>query len=749
MLVEYGKDRELLQSFLQNFTEDDGKAKYMEVLQEIANREQTVLAIDLEDLQQEGQTDLVEKITTNALRYVRLIGEAADRLMPAATRTDLPEDVFDVLQRQRERALEIRQQEAEQAGQAPDVDQQQNLPPELTRRYQVTLIPCSQDDSKQRHMRMRAVSALHVGHLVTIKGIVTHVTDVKPLIKVATYLDEDSGVEVYQEVTGREFQPLEPSKLPEQLAQQHAGRKPRLALQARGSKFQRFQEVRIQELSCEVPQGTTPRSVSVQLRGDLTRRVKPGDAITLTGVFLPEPFTGYRAIKAGLITSTFIEAMHITHDKQSYTATSLTKEQIAEAHEIRAGPAPYERLAASLAPEIFGHEDVKKALLLLMVGGVTRQLPDGMRLRGDIHVCLMGDPGVAKSQLIKHVAHISPRAVYTTGKGSSGVGLTAAVTRDPNTSEMVLEGGALVLADKGICCIDEFDKMEDSDRTAIHEVMEQQTVSIAKAGITTTLNTRTTLLAAANPAWGRYDRRRSPAENINLPPALLSRFDLMWLILDKVEAESDRNLADHVMRVHAEGVVPNTLGTHELLTPDQIRAYIGYVKTLDPYIPESLTGFIASNYAAKRAMDKTAEHSYTTARTLLSILRLAQALARLAFREVVDQGDVIEALRLMECSKLSLHEEGDERQTQDTMSAIYSKIRDALLRSPSGLSWTDIRQHTSSFEVGQVRDTLETYDRLQVWSLDRADPSEPCINPLGQTEVQGPQDQPQQMMVGA
>jgi DNA replication licensing factor MCM7 len=279
--------------------------------------------------------------------------------------------------------------------------------------------------------------------------------------------------------------------------------------------------------------------MTVYLIENQTRKVNPGEIVTISGIFLPLPYTGFKALRAGLLTDTYLEAHSVAQHKKQYVDMVVTDEVTSQIEQLVNSPKVYSRLAASIAPEIYGHEDVKKALLLMLVGASHKETADGLKVRGDLNICLMGDPGVAKSQLLKHITKIAPRAIYTTGRGSSGVGLTASVTRDNVTDEMVLEGGALVLADNGIACIDEFDKMDESDRTAIHEVMEQQTISISKAGITTTLNARTSILAAANPQYGRYNPRMKPTDNINLPAALLSRFDLLFLLLDKPSAESD------------------------------------------------------------------------------------------------------------------------------------------------------------------------------------------------------------------
>ncbi|CAH1245044.1 DNA replication licensing factor mcm7-like [Branchiostoma lanceolatum] len=709
---DYAAEKEKIKQFIAEFYTSGDKGgkdfKYAQQMVKIAHREQVALTIDIEDVA-EVDPDLAEAMVENTRRYIHLFADAVYDMLPDYKQREVEtKDALDVYIQHR---LLMEQQHR---GGAEPRDPRNQFPPELMRRFEIYF----KAPGQQKPLAIRQVKAENVGKLVLVRGIVTRCTEVKPMMAVATYTCDRCGAETYQPINSPTFMPLQMCQSQDCVTNKSGGR---LYLQTRGSKFVKFQEIKIQEHSDQVPVGNIPRSMTIFARGEITRLAQPGDHVQVTGVFLPMLRTGFRQVTQGLLSETFLEAHKMTKmnktEDDELGAEELSEDEIKQIAEDDF----YEKLASSIAPEIYGHEDVKKALLLLLVGGVDRA-PKGMKIRGNINVCLMGDPGVAKSQLLSYIDRLAPRSQYTTGRGSSGVGLTAAVMKDPLTGEMLLEGGALVLADQGVCCIDEFDKMMDADRTAIHEVMEQQTISIAKAGIMTSLNARVSILAAANPAFGRYNPKKSIEHNIQLPAALLSRFDLLWLIQDRPDRDNDLRLAQHITYVHQHNEQPAAQFTP--IDMKLMRRYIALCKTKNPVIPEELTDYITGAYVEMRKEARNNKDStFTSARSLLAILRLSTALARLRLVDVVEKDDVNEAMRLMEMSKDSLvgQEEGTKRQ-QQPQDVIFSLIREMAPPGVKTVNLADARERTlaKGFTPDQFDEAIEEYEDLNVWQVNAA-----------------------------
>ncbi|KAH8100472.1 MCM-domain-containing protein [Cristinia sonorae] len=469
------------------------------------------------------------------------------------------------------------------------------------------------------------------------------------------------------------------------------------------SSFTDHQTLKLQEAPDMVPVGELPRHMLLSVDRYLTGQVVPGSRVIATGIY--STFHSQKNAKssgAATLRTPYLRVLHLEISSPSAGGASglnpfglqFTPEEEEEFGEMARSDGFYERFAKSVGPSIYGSLDIKKAITCLLFGGSKKILPDGMRLRGDINVLLLGDPGTAKSQLLKFVEKVAPIAVYTSGKGSSAAGLTAAVQRDSISREFYLEGGAMVLADTGVVCIDEFDKMRDEDRVAIHEAMEQQTISIAKAGITTVLNSRTSVLAAANPVFGRYDEGRSPGENIDFQTTILSRFDMIFIVKDEHNESRDRMIAKHVLNIHMDRPNQMTDENGESIGEiglDKMKRFIAYCKAkcaprLSAEAQEKLgSHFVSLRKEVQRVEQDNDERSSIpiTVRQLEAIIRISESLAKLTLSPVVKNHHVEEAIRLFKYSTMDAVTAGSadglsRGELNDEMNKIEKEIRRRL-----------------------------------------------------------------------
>lgn len=513
---------------------------------------------------------------------------------------------------------------------------------------------------------MRELNPNDIDKLVSVKGIVIRSTSIIPDMKVAFFKCNACGHTVAVEIDRGVIS--EPTKCPRDVC----GQTNSMMLIHNRSSFADKQVIKLQETPDLVPDGQTPHSINLCVYDELVDSCRAGDRIEVCGIFRSVPVRAnskQRAIKN--LYKTYLDVVHVKkinkkrlgadvstlehevndRELEAEQVRKITPEEIAKIEEIAQRDDLYEVLARSLAPSIYEMDDVKKGILLQMFGGTNKVFKKGGRYRGDVNILLCGDPSTSKSQLLQYVHKIAPRGVYTSGKGSSAVGLTAYITRDIDTNQLVLESGALVLSDGGICCIDEFDKMSDSTRSVLHEVMEQQTISIAKAGIITTLNARTSILASANPINSRYDPNLPVTSNIDLPPPLLSRFDLVYLILDKVDEKIDRQLARHLTDMYLEDR-PESVSNNFLLPIEFLTVYIQYVKeNYNPVMTEDGKNELVRSYVELRKLGEDSRASEkritATTRQLESMIRLSEAHAKMRLSHTVELIDVKEAVRLI------------------------------------------------------------------------------------------------------
>jgi replicative DNA helicase Mcm len=487
---------------------------------------------------------------------------------------------------------------------------------------------------------LREINADLIDKLVSVSGMVVRSSEVKPLAKKVAYRCTSCAELFDSQLKGLILK--KPLKCPK------CGER-EFDMDAENSIFIDFQMVRLQELPEDLPAGQLPHYVEVTVMGDLVDQCRPGDRIILTGIIrieqepmAPQAKTSLFRLRMEGNNIEYLGGRAGSKDTRTVERIAISADDERQIRTIAAKPDAYEKLIASFAPHIYGHEVIKEAILLLIVGSVTKKLDDGSTRRGDVNVLLVGDPGTAKSEMLKFAAKIAPRGLYTSGRGSTAAGLTAAVIRD-KSGIMMLEAGAVVLGDQGLVCIDEFDKIKPEDRSALHEVMEQQTCSVAKGGIVATLNARTSILSAANPMYGKYDPYKNITENVNLPVPLLTRFDLIFIVRDMPEKERDSLIASHILEIHRDA----EHAAKPAIEIDLFSKYLSYSKQGEPALTPEAIDIVRNYYMDMRKVESEGMITVTP-RQLEGLVRLATARARLLLKDRVDADDATRAIYLVD-----------------------------------------------------------------------------------------------------
>ena len=589
-----------------------------------------------------------------------------------------------------------------------------------------------------RHFKTRELRSDHIGKLLAIDGLVRTATEVRPKIVSAAFQCQRCGFTFFKEQTGNKF---EDQNL--KCMNQACDRGGPFKLMLAQSKFVDAQKIRVQESPEELRGGQQPQTLDVELEDDLAGKIFPGDRVIVNGVL-----KSYQRSTPQQGKSTYFDLFHkgisVEMKDQEFEEIDISQEDEEMILEMSRDPKIYENIRMSIAPSIYGYEDVKEALGLQLVSGFEKNLPDGARIRGDIHILLVGDPGIAKSQLLRYMIKISPRGIYTSGKSSTSAGLTATAVKDElGDGRWTIEAGALVLADKGIAAIDEMDKMNNEDKSALHEAMEQQTISVAKAGVMATLKSRCSLLAAANPKLGRFDKYEPIAPQINLTPALMSRFDLIFVLTDDPDTKRDSAIAQHILKSNYAGeLVTQKAWNPEIsqddidnaltvimpaIEPELLRKYVAYArKNVFPTLTDEAKEYFLKYYVGLRTQGQDSNKPVpVTARQLEALIRLGEASARLRLSDKVTLGDAQRVVKILEAClrKVGVDPEtgfldadiiasGTTKSTRDRTKSVIDLIRDVSRESQGPASREAVLDRAEELGIERAK-AEEIIDRMR------------------------------------